>query len=405
MSFALSRYMRVNLLIGTAHFLSHFYILALPPMFLAWQGAFGVSFAALGLTVALMSGVTALLQTPVGFLVDRYGARPFLVGGSLIMSLSFAAMGLATSFWQVLVLAALSGVGNSVIHPADYAILSGSIEKHRMGNAFALHTFSGNLGFALGPPVMAALMLALGWRESLLLVGLLGVPTVGAILWQSRILGEQTRERPLHVGGGMTGRELLLSRPMLLFFAFFMLTAMAGAGVQSWLITVLHAVHGTDLAVASSALTAYMAGATSGVLVGGWVADRWKAHLLPFAVVLTVVSAALVLLVGAVRLPDLTTIAVLFGAGLALGCSRTPRDIMVKDAAPPGQIGKVFGFVSAGLPLGQALTPVPFGFLIDRGHPEMVLVLAAGILIASLFCIGSARTAAAHRPMAVVPAE
>ncbi len=69
-----------------------------------------------------MSGVTALLQTPVGFLVDRYGARPFLVGGSLIMSLSFAAMGLATSFWQVLVLAALSGVGNSVIHPADYAI-------------------------------------------------------------------------------------------------------------------------------------------------------------------------------------------------------------------------------------------------------------------------------------------
>ena len=42
---------------------------------------------------------------------------------------------------------------------------------------------------------------------------------------------------------------------------------------------------------------------------------------------------------------------------------------MVKDAAPPGQIGKVFGFVSAGLPLGQALTPVPFGFLIDMGRP------------------------------------
>ncbi len=78
---------------------------------------------------------------------------------------------------------------------------------------------------------------------------------------------------------------------------------------------------------------------------------------------------------------------------------------MVKDAAPPGQIGKVFGFVSAGLPLGQAITPVPFGFLIDRGHPELVLVLAAGILIASLFCIGSARTAVGHRPIAAVPAE
>ena len=97
-----------------------------------------------------MSGTTALLQTPVGFLVDRYGARRFLVGGALLMSLSIAAMGLATSFWQILVLATLSGIGNSVIHPADYAILTGSVDKDRMGRSFALHTFSGNLGFAAG---------------------------------------------------------------------------------------------------------------------------------------------------------------------------------------------------------------------------------------------------------------
>ena len=43
--------------------------------------------------------------------------------------------------------------------------------------------------------------------------------------------------------------------------------------------------------------------------------------------------------------------------------------MMLKARVPPGEIGKVFGFVSAGLPLGSALTPVPFGFLIDHGHP------------------------------------
>src|SRR5262245_43532637 len=109
---ALSRSTRVNLLIGNGHFLSHFYVLCLPPLFLAWQATFNVSFAELGLAIALMSGTTAVLQTPVGFLVDRYGARPFLVGGTLLMSLSIAAMGLAVSYWQVLALAALSGVGN-----------------------------------------------------------------------------------------------------------------------------------------------------------------------------------------------------------------------------------------------------------------------------------------------------
>ena len=190
---ALSRTTRVNLLLGNGHFLSHFYSLCLPPLFLAWQSAFDVSFAELGLAVALMSGASAMLQTPVGFLVDRYGARPFLIGGALLMSLCITTMGFATSFWQILVLAPLSGMGNSVFHPADYAILSGSVDKDRMGRAFALHTFSGNLGFAAAPPVMALLAMTIGWRASLIMVGLLGVPVAISILLQSGILKDQVR--------------------------------------------------------------------------------------------------------------------------------------------------------------------------------------------------------------------
>jgi MFS transporter, FSR family, fosmidomycin resistance protein len=401
---ALSRSTRVNLLIGNGHFLSHFYVLCLPPLFLAWQTAFNVSFAELGLTVALMSGTTAILQTPVGFLVDRYGARPFLVGGALLMSLSIAGMGLVASFWQILGLAVLSGIGNSVIHPADYAILSGSVDKERMGRSFALHTFSGNLGFAAGPPVMAVLMVAVGWRSSLILVGLLGVPVVVSILLQSGVLKDQVREVPKHTGRRLSGRDLLMSRTMLLFFAFFLLGSMAGAGVQSWLITVLHTVKGMALQVASSALTGYMAGSTVGVLVGGWFADAYKRHVLGFAVTLTIVSAMLTLMVNWLAVPAVAVIGLMFASGLALGASRTPRDVMLKDASPPGQIGKVFGFVSAGLPLGSALTPVPFGFLIDRGHPELILILVAVLLLASLLCVGTARSTARPVP-ATVPAE
>ena len=95
---ALSRTTRVNLLISNGHFLSHFYVLCIPTMFLTWKDTFEVSFSQLGLTVAMMSAATALLQTPVGFLVDKYGARVFLVGGILLMSLSIANMSLATAF-------------------------------------------------------------------------------------------------------------------------------------------------------------------------------------------------------------------------------------------------------------------------------------------------------------------
>jgi MFS transporter, FSR family, fosmidomycin resistance protein len=398
---ALSRTTRVNVLIGNGHFLSHFYVLCLPPLFIPWQKAFDVSFAELGLTVALMSGTTALLQTPVGFLVDRHGARRFLVGGALLMSLSMAAMGLATSFWQILALATLSGIGNSVFHPADYAIISGSVDQDRMGASFALHSFSGNLGFASGPPVMALLAVTMGWRASLVLVGLLGVPVVIAILLQSAILNDQAKQEAHHAGEIMSGRALLFSRTMLLFFGFYLLGSMAGAGVQAWLITVLHTVKGIELALASAALTGYMAGSTIGVLAGGWFADAYRQHVSGFAVGLTMVSAALTLAVALTTMPAVATIGVMFASGLALGASRTPRDVMLKDASPPGQIGKVFGFVSAGLPLGSALTPVPFGMLIDHHHPEMVLVLAAALLVASLLCMGTARASARGDVVAV----
>jgi len=402
-TFSIGRDARVNALICSGHFLSHYYQLCLPPMFIAWQQAFGVSFAELGLAMALMSGTTAVVQAPIGFLVDRYGARRFLIGGTILMTLSIAGMGLATAYWQIALLAMLSGLGNSVIHPADYAILSGSVNRDRIGRSFSLHTFVGHVGFAAAPPVTAALMLLIGWRNTLLLVGLLGVPVVLSILWQSRILNEQKRPAAAARPRFLADLRQLLSRPILLFFGFFMVSSMAGAGIQSWLITVLHSTHGLSLESASSALTGYMVGTMSGVLLGGWVADRTDRHL-GFVVVLTMIGAALLLWVDLVSMTELATIGMLLIGGFMIGASRTPRDVMVKDAAPPGQIGKVFGFVSAGMSLGGAIMPVPYGMLIDAGRPDIVLVVVAGLWLVSLLFAGGAQTSGRRAPVPV-PAE
>src|SRR5690349_18072565 len=395
---------RVNALIGSGHFLSHYYQLCLPPMFIVWQRDFGVSYAELGLAMALMSGTTAVVQAPIGFLVDRYGARRFLIFGTCLMTLSIAGMGLATAYWQIALLAMLSGLGNSVIHPADYAILSGSVDPSRIGRSFSIHTFVGHVGFAAAPPVTAALILLIGWRNTLLLVGLVGIPVVLSIIWQSRILIDHRGARQKPKTSLRADTRFLFSRSILSFFAFFMVSSMAGAGIQSWLITVLHRTHGLTLESASSALTGYMIGTMSGVLVGGWVADRTDKHL-AFVVVLTVLGSAALLWVDLVSMAQLATVAVLFAGGLMIGASRTPRDVMVKDAAPPGQIGKVFGFVSAGLSLGGAIMPVPYGMLIDAGRPDLVLIVVAVLWLASLLFAGSARGSHRRTAAIAVPAE
>jgi FSR family fosmidomycin resistance protein-like MFS transporter len=385
----ISRDARVNLLIGTGHFLSHFYQISLPPLFLVWQKQFDISFGELGLAVVLMTATAALLQTPVGFLSDRYGARPFLIGGTLIMSVSIGLMGFATSFWQILVLALISGTGNSVFHPCDYAILSGSIRPEKMGRAFALHSFTGNVGFAASPPIVAMLLTVTDWRHALFVIGGLGLPVVAAVVLQSSILRDQVKTT--EAAPAMSIRELVLDRTLLLFFFFYFLGAMANGGLQAWLITILHQVKGFDLAVASTALTAYMAGGGFGVLLGGWLVDKSTKHLAFFVAGLTAFSAIAILAVDLLPIGSVGVIALMLMSGAALGASRTPRDVMLKDVAPPGQIGKVFGFVSAGLPLGSGMTPVPFGILIDHGRTELVLILAAAVLLASILFMGTAK--------------
>jgi hypothetical protein len=113
---------------------------------------------------------------------------------------------------------------------------------------------------------------------------------------------------------------------------------------------------------------------------------------------------AFILMLGLLPLPEFLLPFVGLAAGVCLGASRTPRDVMLKDACPPGEIGKVFGFVSAGLPLGGAIMPVPMGLLIDFGAPWLVLPVVAILLGLSLLCAGTARQAAARAPRAV-PAE
>lgn len=398
----ISRNARVNILIGNGHFLSHFYILTLPPLFLFLQKDFDVSYAELGLVPVVMSAMGAIMQTPYGFLVDRFGARRFLVINTLVMGIAVSLMGVATAYWQILVLAGISGLANAVYHPADYTILSASIRPEKMGQAFAIHTFTGNAGFALAPPVVAVLASLFGWREALMIVGLVSVPVAAAIVWQSSVLSDVAAQKK-KTTQSMTLRALIFDRTLVLFFFFYLLGSAAGSGVQAWLITILHQVKGIELALASSALTAYMLGTVCGILFGGWVVDRSKRYVMIMVAGLTGVSSLLTFFVGIAPMTGVLAIVLMFLSGLGLGGSRTPRDIMLKDAVPPSEIGKVFGFVSSGLALGSALTPVPFGYLIDHGYGDWVLIIASIILVASIFCMGTAR--ASGKSQAALDAE
>jgi FSR family fosmidomycin resistance protein-like MFS transporter len=384
-------------LIGAAHFLSHFYILCIPPLFPMIRAELGLSYTALGLIMTALSAVTALGQTPIGVWVDRSGAAPWLIGGTALMALGTAGLGLAPG-WPMLALAAVvSGLGNATIHPCDYAILAGSIDQRRMGRAFSLHTASGYAGFAAAPPLMIALEAWLGWRGALVAVGLAGLPCTVAIAAFAGILRSETKRRH----EVPSARRVLGSRPILLLFAFMTLLAMGASGVQTFMVAALPLIHGTTVAAAAAALTAWLVASTAGTLAGGWIADRSR-NLVAVVAAMMLSCAALVVLLGTVAMGEATLVVVAGVAGFFLGVVMPSRDLLVKQAAPAGTTGQVFGFVSAGLPLGGALAPAPSGLLMDLGAPSAVFLVSAALLAAAVLTAGTARSASSAAP---APAE
>ena len=86
---------RIIGLVGSAHFVSHIYILVLPPLFPFLRAEFGVSYTELGAAIALFNILSAVLQTPAGYLVDRTSARAVLVGGLVLGAASLFAASMA----------------------------------------------------------------------------------------------------------------------------------------------------------------------------------------------------------------------------------------------------------------------------------------------------------------------
>ena len=171
----LKRDLKVTTIVTGAHTTDHFLQLVLPPLFPLLKVTYGVSYTDLGLLMALFWVASGLCQTPAGFLVDRFGARRVLVGGLATLSCAIVLIGLAPTFSLMFPLMVIAGVGNSVFHPADYSLLTASVSKHYLARAYGVHTFGGNLGWALAPMIILGLSSLVGWHTALVLAGLFGL--------------------------------------------------------------------------------------------------------------------------------------------------------------------------------------------------------------------------------------
>ncbi len=367
-------------LVSAGHFVSHFYQYTLVALIIFFYEDLGLSYTLLGLIVSARTFAAGAAQIPAGFLVDRYGAKTVLIAGMLLMCTGYALVAFVSDYWLILLLCVASGIGDSVFHPANYSIMNGSVGSDRIGRAFSIHTFTGQLGYAIAPATVAYLCTLYGWRAALLIVAVGGYLCVFLLISQWSSLKDDVldgKPRKTKAEAAAKGESLgdharlLTSRPVMLLFAFFALSSLAASAVTGFSIPALHALHGTSAVDAGLAVGAFMLAASAAILIGGWISDN-IANQDRFAAICYVFSTVTILAVALVPLHYVGLVLVLGAAGFFQGVTRTARDMMVREVAPKGSTGKVFGVIMTGQNVGGGLAPLILGAMLDHFPPQWV---------------------------------
>ena len=355
-------------LVSFAHLLSHLYMLVLPPFFAQLRQDLGIDYIDLGLTITAYSVTTGLLQTPMGFLVQKYGGRRVLIGGLFVNSIAIGLVGFVSSYWQLMGLMFLAGLGSSVFHPADYSILNARVDPKRLGRALSVHALGGNLGFVVAPLIMVMLATFFNWRMATMAIGGVGVLLAGVMMGLSEVLGDSGKTKGRAADSWKT---LVTSPKIMLLFLFYALSSAANCGMVYFSVVAFTGIYAIPAAVAATALTAYQVMSMIAVLPGGWLADRVKNTELLLCVCF-LMSGGLVVIAGLGVAPFWIAIGLVGASGALRGLVNASRDVSVRHAATDVSVGTLFGFVTTGYSGGQILGPPLYGWLLDIGHPQLV---------------------------------
>ncbi len=260
-----------------------------------------------------------------GYLGDRFGRKPALIGCVLLFGLLTAAAGLCENIGQLTLLRFLAGLGLGGAMPNAAALIAEFTPVRSRTLAVSFTAVCVPLGGVFGGALTAAILPALGWRSLFLLAGIAPVALalllavwlpesprfllrrgdpnkrlpalmrrMGAEVTEATVFDD--RAEPMVPSGGE--RERLLSPAnrrntlaMCVAFFFTLLGAYAG---MNWLPTLI-AQAGYSLANASLALMVFNIGGVTGAIVGGWAAGVFGSRRTLYALLAVGFAASLVL--------------------------------------------------------------------------------------------------------------
>jgi len=223
---------------------------------------------------------------------------------------------------------------------------------------------------------VAALVATVGGHGALIAAGAVG-PVVALLLLVVGIPDASAADRQ-RVGTEVPEPNVI-TPALIVLTIFFMLLSLSNAGISNFGVVALMSGYSASFSSANIALTAYLGTSAIGVLAGGFLADHTRHHG-QVAAACFAVNATIVLMIATINLPSPLLMAAMASAGFLGGVIAPSRDMLVRNAAPPGAAGRAFGIVSTGFNVGGVISPLLFGWIMDQNMPHWVFGASVGFM-------------------------
>ena len=189
-----------------AHVVNDFYATIMPAFLPALSDEFDLDYTELGVLSLAATLLTGVLQPSLGHYADRYGRRRFVVSlGFFTAGLGFLAMALAPSFYIIVIVSLLVGLGAATYHPQATAFLVRSYPTER-GRTLGIHGWGGSIGHFAAPAAATLAVAAIDWRAAMVVIALPLLAT--AVILRSQL--DETEPNPEARLRGALSQQLLL---------------------------------------------------------------------------------------------------------------------------------------------------------------------------------------------------
>ncbi|MDD9338529.1 MAG: MFS transporter [Providencia heimbachae] len=135
----------------------------------------GLSATEIGILLSVFSFAYGIAQLPCGPLLDRKGPRLMLGIGMFFWSLFQALSGLVQTFSQFVLARIGMGIGEAPMNPCGVKVINDWFNIKERGRPMGFFNAASTIGVAISPPLLAAMMLVIGWRGMFVTIGVLGI--------------------------------------------------------------------------------------------------------------------------------------------------------------------------------------------------------------------------------------